>query len=62
MIERAYDVALDILGKNREKLKNLAEALLKDEVIYNADVERILGPRPHDVKKVDTTDPSDSTE
>ena len=62
VIERAYDVALDILGKNREKLKNLAEALLKDEVIYNADVERILGPRPHEVKKVDTTDPSDSTE
>ena len=65
VIERAYDVALDILGKNRENLKNLAEALLKDEVIYKADVERILGPRPHEIneiKKVDTADSADSTD
>ena len=62
VIERAYDVALDILGKNRENLNNLAEALLKDEVIYKADVERILGPRPHEVKAVEKADPSDSSE
>jgi len=61
VIERAYDVALDILGKNRENLKNLAEALLKDEVIYKADVERLLGPRPHEIKKVDKAD-SDITD
>ena len=65
VIERAYDVALDILRKNRSKLKSLAEALLKDEVIYKSDVERILGPRPHEVKlveKEDSTDFADSSE
>jgi ATP-dependent metalloprotease FtsH len=60
VIERAYDVALDILRKNRSKLKSLAEALLKDEVIYKSDVERILGPRPHEVKLVEKEDSADS--
>ena len=62
VIERAYDVALDILRKNRSKLKSLAEALLKDEVIYKSDVERILGPRPHEVKLVEKEDSADSAE
>ena len=30
----------------------MAEALLKDEVIFKADVERILGPRPFEEEEV----------
>ena len=48
LIEKAYVTAKDILVKNRAKLTELAEALLKDEVIYKDDVQKILGPRPHE--------------
>jgi cell division protease FtsH len=55
VIEKAYGVAKDILSSNRQKLDELASALLKHEVIYKDDVERILGPRPF-------TQPEDSAE
>lgn len=48
LIEKAYVTAKDILVKNKAKLTELAEALLKDEVIYKDDVQKILGPRPHE--------------
>jgi len=46
VIEKAYDRAKDILATNREKLEALAQSLLKNEVIFKEDVERILGARP----------------
>ena len=46
VIERAYDRAKEILATNRGKLEALAESLLKNEVIFKEDVERILGARP----------------
>ena len=46
IIEKAYVKAIEILSANKSKLVEVAEALLKDEVIFKADVERILGPRP----------------
>lgn len=46
VIEAAYDRAKDLLRVNREKLTALAESLLKNEVIFKEDVERILGARP----------------
>ncbi len=46
VIEAAYDRAKDILNNNLEKLTALAESLLKNEVIFKEDVERILGARP----------------
>ena len=48
VIEKAYKTAKDILTSNRDKLDALASELLQHEVIYNEDVERILGPRPGD--------------
>jgi hypothetical protein len=45
IIEKAYVKAMEILSANKSKLVEVAEALLKDEVIFKADVERILGPR-----------------
>ncbi len=45
LAEKAYKRAIDILSKNLDKLKLLAEKLLKDEVIFTDDVEAIFGPR-----------------
>ena len=46
VIEKAYAQAKDILSENRDKLESLAQSLLKNEVIFKEDVERILGARP----------------
>ena len=58
VIEKAYIKAKEILSGNKKKLVEVAEALLKDEVIFKADVERILGPRPfeEEVKVVNEID------
>ncbi len=45
LAEKAYKRAVDILSKNIDKLKLLAEKLLTDEVIFTEDVEAIYGPR-----------------
>ena len=52
VIEQAYTKAQEILNLNKNKLTELAEALLKDEVIFKVDVERILGPRPFEEEVV----------
>ena len=52
VIEQAYTKAQEILNLNKNKLTELAEALLKDEVIFKVDVERILGPRPFKEEEV----------
>ena len=52
VIEQAYAKAQEILNLNKNKLTELAEALLKDEVIFKVDVERILGPRPFEEEEV----------
>ena len=46
LIDGAYHRAKDILHSNFEKLSALADSLLKNEVIFREDVERILGERP----------------
>ena len=52
VIEQAYTKAQEILNLNKNKLTELAEALLQDEVIFKVDVERILGPRPFEEEEV----------
>ncbi len=56
IIERAYTKAKEILTTNRNKLEELANALLQHEVIYKEDVEKILGPRPSDAQTIANTD------
>jgi cell division protease FtsH len=48
MIELAYERAKRILAENRDKLVQLAEILLKKEVIFREDLEIIFGKRPFD--------------
>ncbi|MEI6577412.1 MAG: ATP-dependent zinc metalloprotease FtsH [Bacteroidota bacterium] len=45
LIEKAYLRAKEILRSNSEKLKSLAEYLLKKEVIFKEDLEHIFGKR-----------------
>lgn len=46
MVRNAYERALKILTENKDKLIQLAELLLKNEVIFREDVESIFGKRP----------------
>lgn len=45
LIDEAYDRAKEILSQNREAVTELATLLLEKEVIFAADLERILGKR-----------------
>jgi len=46
IIENQYKRALSILKKNKKKLVQLAELLLKKEVIFKDNLEEIFGKRP----------------
>ena len=60
VIESAYLKAKEILSGNKQKLVQIAEELLKNEVIYKADVELILGPRPFEEKELKSTEENDT--
>ena len=45
MIEESYQIAKDILMNKKEDLIKLAELLLSKEIIFKADIEKILGNR-----------------
>ncbi|MCX6238166.1 MAG: ATP-dependent zinc metalloprotease FtsH [Bacteroidia bacterium] len=51
LIDIAFSRAKDILIKNAEGHKQLAELLLEREVIFTEDMEHIFGPRPWGKKK-----------
>lgn len=48
MIEEQYKRAIRIIEENKDKLQQLAEQLLKKEVIFQDDLETIFGKRPHE--------------
>ena len=50
IIEEQFERAVKILEGNKEKLTILAEQLLKREVIFQDDLEKIFGKRPHELK------------
>mgnify|MGYP001348193620 FL=1 len=51
IIENQYKRALSILKKNKKKLIQLAELLLKKEVIFKDNLEEIFGKRPFKKKE-----------
>ncbi len=51
LIENQYQRAINILEKNKEKLTELANVLLKKEVIFKDDLLEIFGERPFDKKE-----------
>ncbi len=62
IIEKQYQRAIDLLEKNKDKLIELAEVLLKDEVIFKDNLEAIFGQRPFEDKKEETTQKNNSEE
>jgi cell division protease FtsH len=52
IIEVQYQRAIALLNDNKDKLIELAEVLLKDEVIFKDNLETIFGKRPHESDKV----------
>jgi AFG3 family protein len=59
LITDAFIRAKDILIKNAEGHKKLAELLLEREVIFTEDLENIFGPRPWGKKKEEETQVKD---
>lgn len=50
LINECYNRTKQLLSEKREKLEELAQILLKREIIFQHDLEVILGPRPYEVK------------
>lgn len=46
IIQAAYQRTVDLLSDKREKLEILAQELLKKEVLFQSDLERLVGSRP----------------
>jgi cell division protease FtsH len=51
MIEESYTRTLNLLRDKRGDVEKLAEALLEKEVLFQSDVESLIGPRPYEEKK-----------
>lgn len=51
LIEVSYERTKNLLMDKREQVKKLAEALLDKEVLFQSDVETLIGKRPFEEKK-----------
>lgn len=51
LIDDAYVRTLGLLTEKREDVEKLAEKLLEKEVLFQSDVEALIGPRPYEEKK-----------
>ncbi|PWV54163.1 ATP-dependent zinc metalloprotease FtsH [Chitinophaga sp. S165] len=51
LIEKAYIRTKNLLTDKLDNVKALAQELLKKEVLYQADLERLIGKRPWDVHR-----------
>ena len=57
IIETQYDRAIKLLEDNKDKLTELAEVLLKKEVIFKDNLETIFGKRPFIVEEAVSSTP-----
>ncbi|MFT6941015.1 MAG: AFG3 family protein, partial [Cyclobacteriaceae bacterium] len=46
LIDKAYERTKDLLKDKNEQLEIVAKELLDKEIIFQADLERLIGPRP----------------
>ncbi|MBS1565517.1 MAG: ATP-dependent zinc metalloprotease FtsH, partial [Bacteroidetes bacterium] len=52
LIDDAYDRTKQLLSEKKLQVEKLAEALLEKEVLFQSDVETLIGKRPYEEKKV----------
>ena len=62
IIETQYERAIKLLEENKDKLTELAEVLLKEEVIFKDNLETIFGKRPFTVEAVENSPTKDEEE
>ena len=51
LIDEAYTRTIGLLTERRGEVEKLAEQLLEKEVLFQSDVEALIGPRPYEEKK-----------
>jgi cell division protease FtsH len=51
LIEQSYERTKALLRDKKEQVEKLAEALLEKEVLFQSDVEALIGKRPYEEKK-----------
>ncbi|MFL5740917.1 MAG: ATP-dependent zinc metalloprotease FtsH [Flavisolibacter sp.] len=51
LIDTAYERTKKLLRDKRNDVEKLAEALLEREVLFQSDVETLIGPRPYEERK-----------
>ena len=51
LIDDAYERTKDLLTEKKGDVEKLAEALLTKEVLFQSDVEALIGKRPYEEKK-----------
>ncbi len=59
LIDESYVRTKNLLSEKREQVEKLAEALLEKEVLFQSDVEALIGKRPFEEKKT-LTETNDS--
>ena len=52
LIAKAYESTLQLLTEKRNEVEVLAKELLEKEVLFQSDVEKLIGKRPYDDKKL----------
>ncbi|MBL7728030.1 MAG: ATP-dependent zinc metalloprotease FtsH, partial [Dinghuibacter sp.] len=57
LIESAYTRTKELLREKQHEVTQLAEALLKREVLFQSDVEALIGKRPYEEKKIFEEEP-----
>lgn len=48
LVDKAYQHVLGILSDKREQLETIAQELLEKEILFQNDLERLIGARPYD--------------
>jgi cell division protease FtsH len=59
LIDQAYERTKQLLIEKKVEVEKLAEALLNKEVLFQSDVEELIGPRPFQDKHLLDVDPND---
>ena len=59
LIDNAYIRTKNLLTEKRAEVEKLAEALLDKEVLFQSDVEALIGPRPFHDKHLLDVEPND---